>query len=317
MARQRFNEQAMGEHAQEMWREKQLVVFGAGYVGAALVDRALGGGAKVAALTRNLERAEALRARGAEVLVADIATPEAWIGQLDCRFDYVVNCVSGGGAGVDGYHRSYIDGLRSLLQWAEATNQEGRLVYTGSTSVYAQGEGQRVTEADPAIGRDERSAILVQAEALALGWPGVATVLRLAGIYGPGRHYLLDELRAGAIAIAGRAGHHLNLIHRDDVVGAIEQVLQAEAEAVDRQVFNVADDGPAPKGEVVHWLAQRLHRPAPTFETAAPGRRGLVPDRVIANDRLKRLGWRPSFANYRAGYEAILAETPPPQQEPG
>src|SRR5690606_32116299 len=121
-------------------------------------------------------------------------------------------------------------------------------------------------------------------------------VLRLAGIYGPGRHYLLDQLREGAGTLAGRGEHHLNLIHRDDIVTAILAAFTAPAH-VESGIFNVADDNAAPKAAVVQWIATRLCRPQPAFSgEPATGRRAVTPDRVIVSERIKRvLGWRPRY----------------------
>jgi nucleoside-diphosphate-sugar epimerase len=73
-------------------------------------------------------------------------------------------------------------------------------------------------------------------------------------------------------------------------------------------VFNVADDGAASKAEVAAFVAKKLGLPAPRFTgEPAQGRRRITPDRVIANDKLKRvLGWQPVYPSYREGYAALL-----------
>jgi nucleoside-diphosphate-sugar epimerase len=149
--------------------------------------------------------------------------------------------------------------------------------------------------------------VLVEAEELVMSLPksaGQRTVLRLAGIYGPQRHHLLEQVRSGEVA--GRGDHHLNLIHRDDVCASIWSALTAKA--ADGQIFNVADDGAAPKVEIVNWLAGKLGLPAPVFSGApAAGRRAVTPDRIIDNEKITRvLGWRPRYPSFREGYAAIL-----------
>jgi nucleoside-diphosphate-sugar epimerase len=131
-------------------------------------------------------------------------------------------------------------------------------------------------------------------------------ILRLAGIYGPGRHHLLEQIRAGEVA--GRGEHRLNLAHRDDIVSAILACFAAPV-AIRNEILNVADDGPAPKREVVTWLASALKVPEPKF-TNEPGRGrgGVTPDRVIANGKVRAtLGWRPRFPTFREGYENLLS----------
>jgi len=291
---------------------KRLVIFGCGYVGSALARAAAGGGASVEALTRNPEKAAALRAAGlAKVVVADLSAAD-WHGQIAGGAEYVVNCVSSGGA--DAYRQSYVGGMQSVLAWAaKGGSPVGTLVYTSSTAVYPQGEGAVVDESSPAEVATPNGAIIRESEALLQHAPAVAVrrhfILRLAGIYGPDRHHLLDQLREGRPLLGGSGDHRLNLAHRDDIVAAILACLWAPA-PVGNDVFNVADSTPALRAEVVAWLAERLGRPVPGFDGAASARRGGAPmsDRIISNAKIQRvLGWRPQYADYRAGYEKLLS----------
>lgn len=292
----------------EFFPGRRLVVLGAGYVGAEVARAGLARGLAVTALTRNPDKAAGLAAGGIGTVVADLASA-AWHDRVPADAEFVVNCVSSGGGGPEGYRRSYVDGMRSLLTWAQRANRAGTLVYTSSTSVYPQDGGVRVTEADSTVAAEGTARVLLEAEELARSWPGRAFVLRLAGIYGPGRHYLVDQLRSGAGVVAGRGEHHLNLIHRDDIVEAVFAALTAPA-TVDGGIFNAADDGAAPKAVIADWLAGRLGLPMPAFSgVPAGGRRAITPDRVIANDRIKSvLGWHPRFPTFREGYEPILKD---------
>lgn len=290
---------------------KRLVIFGCGYVGSAVAQAALAVGARVEALTRNPGKADALRAAGvAHVAVADLATTE-WHRELVPGADFVVNTVSSGGA--ENYRRSYVDGMQSILAWAAAGAEPvGTLVYTSSTAVYPQGGGVVVDESAAAPGSTPNGAIIRESEQLLESAPAAARrrafILRLAGIYGPGRHHLLDQLRAGTPTLNGSGDHRLNLAHRDDIVTAILACLKAPAD-VAGGIFNVADDAPARRAEVVQWLAARLGRPMPAFDGSTTARRGgaPMPDRVISNGRLQRtFGWRPQYADYRAGFAGLL-----------
>ena len=84
------------------------------------------------------------------------------------------------------------------------------------------------------------------------------------------------------------------------------------SDAIGSQVFNVADTAPALREEVVRWLAGRVQRAVPTFDGAPGARRGgePMPDRIISSGKIQRvLGWQPQYADYRAGFEAILASS--------
>jgi len=300
----------MSPDAHLFFRGKQLVVFGAGYVGGELVRQALALGLRVTALTRNPTRAAELSAMGAATIVADLAT-DRWHGQIAGGADLALDCVGAGGGGVDGYRRTYVEGLRSIFAWA-GTAPVGTFVYTSSTSVYPQTGGMKVTEDAPTTGVRDTAQVLMEAEDVVrtLG-DGVGRrwfILRLAGIYGPGRHQLLDQLRTGATELRGPGDQHLNLIHRDDICAAIWAAFAAPA-AIGSLIFNVADDGAATRAEVADWLAARLGRPPPRFAGEAPvGRARVAHDRLIVNERLKAtLGWRPRFPTFREGYENLLS----------
>ncbi|AOS45758.1 dTDP-glucose 4,6-dehydratase [Lacunisphaera limnophila] len=291
---------------------KRLVIFGCGYVGSALARAAVAAGATVEALTRNPEKAAALRAAGlAKVVEADLAAP-GWHPQIEGGADWVVNTVSSGGP--DQYWQSYVVGMQSILSWAGRAGQQpvGTLVYTSSTSVYPQGEGAVVDETQWAHGATPNGRTISESEVLLKNAPETAVrrryILRLAGIYGPGRHHLLDQLRAGATTLTGTGGHHLNLIHRDDIVAAILACLHAPA-TVGSEIFNVADLAPSRREEVVAWLCAQLGRPEPVFDGTTTARRGgaPMPDRIISSAKIQQeLGWRPQFPDYRAGFRVLL-----------
>ena len=284
---------------------KHVVVFGAGYVGGRLAKVALTAGAIVTVLTRNSTVAESLAAAGCEAVVADLATDD-WHPRI-LPGDYILNTVSSGRSGLAGYQRSYVAGAHSILRWAKDFSDRGHLIYTGSTSVYPQGEGQTVDETAPVEASDERSAMLIEAEQIHQEWEGRSTILRLAGIYGPGRHYLLDQLRDGMVQFPVGGDRHLNLIHRDDIVGAV-LAAWGTTSAVSNQIYNVVDDGRFTKNEIVTWLAEKLDHPGVSFDgIAVLGRRVGRPDRVFSNRRLRNeLNWRPTYPTCREGYSAIL-----------
>src|SRR5690348_1915979 len=124
---------------------KRLVIFGCGYIGSAVARAALAAGARVEALTRNPNKATALRQAGlSNVVVADLATAD-WHTAISGGADFVLNTVSSGGP--ENYRRSYVDGMRSILAWAaRGPRPVGTFVYTSSTAVYPQGGGASVDE---------------------------------------------------------------------------------------------------------------------------------------------------------------------------
>ena len=287
-----------------------VFIFGCGYVGTALAQYLLASGVRVGALTRNAEKATRLRALGLSQVIEGDLDSDDWHTAVTDHYDGVVNCVSSAGGGLAGYRKSYLEGQRSILRWAQSRRIQS-YVYTSSTSVYSQDGGVTVdessdTEAAPPTGRvvRESEAMLENASCLERWY-----VLRLAGIYGPGRHYLLDQLRAGTGEIPGSGDYALNMIHLDDIVAAICAALCGVA---DSGIYNIADDSPATKAAVLAHLAEQMDLPQPIFNPAIVSARlarrgGRMPHRYVSNAKAKAgLGWSPQYPSYREGYAALV-----------
>lgn len=287
------------------------MIFGCGYVGTALAEVLATIGLRVGALTRNAERAAALRKSGlAEVVQADLDGTD-WQRKLSGRYDAVVNCVSSAGGGIDGYRKSYVEGQKRIIEWAE-TQKLRSYIYTSSTSVYPQDGGVEVDEGADTSEAGSAGQVLLESERLIESnadrfdsW----AVLRLAGIYGPGRHFLLNQLKDGDGVIPGRGDYHINMIHCDDIVTAMLAALRSGSPS---GIYNICDDQPTTKEAVLLYLAQKLDLPLPRFDpdNVSPRlkrRGGRMPDRLILNQKAKaELGWQPRYPTYREGYATLL-----------
>lgn len=293
---------------------ESVMIFGCGYIGTALAKVLLDSGVRVGALTRNQSQAELLRTLGAkEVLRCDLHDKN-WPNHLQLSYQSAVNCVSSAGGGLLGYRQSYVDGQKVILDWAN-TQKLNNFIYTSSTSVYPQGEGVVVTEQMSTQDCSESALLLLESERIIQEQQSLFQnhyIFRLAGIYGPQRHYLLDQLKAGTSIIAGRGDYHLNLIHCKDAVNALLIALHTDIN-VESGIFNLSDGNPSFKNELVYYLASKLGVRQPVFDPNATSlrvrhRKGSMPDRIIANDKLiESFGWQPIFPDFRSGYEAILS----------
>ena len=292
---------------------ESVMIFGCGYVGAALAKKLLEASVRVGALTRNPEKASKLKQLGLSEVVVENLENTAWHRKLSGTYTAIVNCVSSAGGGLEGYRKSYVEGQQSILKWTEG-HAVKRYVYTSSTSVYPQDGGVEIDETMPAASASPTGKLLRESEqilAAASDRFDVWYVLRLAGIYGPGRHYLLDWLRSGETVIPGSGDYYLNLIHRDDIVSAICRLL-LKADPQDSGIYNLADDSPATKMEVVNWLAEKLGVSQPQFDPSQTSHRlqrrgGHMPSRRILNHRFcQTFDWMPKYPDFRAGYEQLL-----------
>lgn len=289
---------------------KHLFICGMGYLGQRVAQQALDRGMRVSGLTRSGEKVEALSGQGYKVIAADLVG-RRWYPEVPQSVDFVLNCVSAGGGGVEGYRRAYVDGMRSLLHWCEG-GFSGRLIYTSSTGVYPFSEGEVVTEETPFEPQSENAKILLQAENLLKDYgPTGWVILRLAGVYGPDRHYLLNQITSGKSEISGEGDIYLNLIRVEDVCSSIWKLWEAD-ENTQNTIYNVADNKPSLKREVVAWLAEKTGNPIPNFNPASSIRQrnlpnGKLPNRIVSNSKLRiRTGWQPEFSTFREGFEDLI-----------
>jgi nucleoside-diphosphate-sugar epimerase len=196
---------------------------------------------------------------------------------------------------------------RALLALAR---DAARLVYVSSTGVYGPGHGAWVDETWPVAPITESGRARAAAEAALAGAAVPWVALRAAGIYGPGRG-LVDRIRAGTYRVIGDGTSRVSRIHRADLVAAI---LAAAGSPVTGAI-NVADDDPAPIGEVADAVAARLGLPPPPRVPAAAVSAEvagmLTADRRIANRRLRdELGVALRYPSWRDGLAAELAPAP-------
>jgi len=285
--------------------DRDLVIFGCGYLGCTLAETAAKLGLHVHAVTRNPETARRLRRSGIAVFEGFLED-DGWHSAVPSAPACAVNCVGSFDRTVEGYHRSYVGGMESIARWS-LNGAPGVLVYTSSTGVYGSASGDVDEETEPGP-LSEKSRILFEAERMVVdgGLAGRWFILRLSGLYGPGRHQLLDRVRSGDSGLSREVDRRMNILHRNDACRAILDCLDAAPE-IASQIFNVTSDVAANRREMIRWLSGHVH--PDINENAAPvivcDR--TVPDRVVSNRRIREvLGWRPRYPDYQAGYKAIL-----------
>jgi nucleoside-diphosphate-sugar epimerase len=275
------------------------LIVGCGDVGSRLGVRLATAGWTVHGLRRSVAQLPAQILPVAGDLQSDVCPPAWPVGPLD----YLVYCVAAGESGEAGYRAAYVEGLRRTLGWlAQHGQRPKRLLFVSSSSVYGQQDGEWIDEASPAEAASYSGRIMREAEQLALHSGMAATVVRLTGIYGPGRQGLLKQVSQG-YRVATEPPLYGNRIHVDDAAGLLAFLLQADARgvALDDCYIGV-DDAPAPLHEVVSWLREQLGV-SHWVEQASVRRAG---SKRCSNARAKALGWQPQYASYREGYAAVL-----------
>jgi nucleoside-diphosphate-sugar epimerase len=277
----------------------RILIAGCGYVGAAAADFFHEREWEVEGWTASAQSATELSAKPYPIRAVDIADTSA-VATASRESDVVLQCASSGGGDAEKYRRVYLDGAQNLLRaFSSAT-----LLFTSSTSVYAQNDGDHVDEVSPAEPAHEKGRILRETEELVLAQSGI--VARLGGIYGPSRSFLLRKFLAGEAVLDHQDAHFINQVHRDDIVSALFLLAQHRAE-LKGQIYNVVDDHPVVAREVYEWLSSHLHRPLPRMGSGASSRKRGESNKRVSNAKLRALGWEPRYPNFAAAMsESIL-----------
>jgi len=286
----------------------KIAVLGCGYVGAEFARQAKAAGHEVLGVVRSEASRDKLRAEGIAAEAFDLYSGD-WA-LLPKQFDAVVYAASTGGGGPEAYALAYDVGVRRALSWARVVGAQA-FVFTSSTGVYRQDDGRIVDEESVVGGAPTADAILGGEGAVLSAGFARARVLRFGGLYGPGRHHLVDQLRRGDNVIGGRVDHFINYLHRDDAASSVLAALVAGP--LGPRVYNVGDGHPVTKETLACWIAERLGQPAPVFDPTAPAGPRVAkggrtqPSRIVATGRIRdELGWKPAFADVFAGLAPFL-----------
>jgi nucleoside-diphosphate-sugar epimerase len=288
---------------------ERVAILGCGYVGLEL-GRQLSSGHDVVGVRRSEAGLDAVESAGMEPVQADVTDPYSLAAVPDA--DWIVFAASSGGRGAEAAREVYVDGLETAIDhfWDRADPPE-HLVYTSSTGVYGDHDGDWVDESTPLDPQTEKTRVLAEAERIARERPaeygGHGTVARFAGLYGPDR-YRLDRYLEGPVT----AGY-LNMVHRDDAAGAVQFLLEADHRA---ETVLVVDDEPVEKWAFADWLAEQCDVPFPPKQTkderladdalSATARRRIRTSKRCSNALLRDLGYEFAYPTFREGYRAAV-----------
>jgi nucleoside-diphosphate-sugar epimerase len=205
--------------------------------------------------------------------------------------------------------------LRHYAQALAGAQRLGTIVYLSTIGVYGDHDGAWIDETTAPTPVTARSRARLDAEqawqALAARMGKPLAILRLAGIYGPGRNALVQVVNASAKRIV-KPGQVFNRIHVGDIAQAIQAAFNQRAGGI----FNLTDDEPTPPADPVVFAADLLDVEAPPEVPFAQAARTMSPmalsfygeSKRVRNDKLKReLGVRLNYPTYREGLRALFA----------
>lgn len=272
-----------------------LFVFGLGYSAQQLASRLIPAGWQVAGTVRSDAKAAALRALG---IAAQVWPGEGLVDVPDGAH-WLITLPPGK------------EGCPAALGMQACNRMKQSVTYLSTTGVYGDMKGGWVNEWSPVSPGSPRGAARVKAEGQ---WQaltgGRARLVRLPGIYGPGRS-AFDRLRDGTARRIVKEGQVFSRVHVDDIASGLEAlILRPEVTGV----FHLCDELPAPPQDVITYAAGLLGVAPPpeiAFEDAdlSPMAASFYAEcKRVSNARAKAaLRWRPAYPTYREGLAAILA----------
>ncbi|TQQ83412.1 SDR family oxidoreductase [Halonotius terrestris] len=288
-----------------------VAILGCGYIGIELGRQLTDAGHEVVGVRRSDSGCQAIEDAGFSAHQADLTDRDDIDALPDA--DWLVFAASSGGRGADAAREIYVDALSDVVEsYGTRASSPDRLVYTSSTGVYGDHDGEWVDEETPLDPTTDKTEVLAEAErvaredAAAHGIDG--TVARFSGLYGPDR-YRLERYLEGPVTEG-----YLNMVHQADAAGAVAYLLTEDL-ARDEVVL-VTDDEPADKWDFADWLAEQCGRDAPLKRTKAErlaegnlsdaGRRRVKTSKRCSNDYLRDLGYEFTYPTFREGYRAAI-----------
>lgn len=272
---------------------RRVLIAGCGELGTRLATLLAADGAQVYGLRRG-----ALACAGVETLRADLCADDGWP-TLPADLDAVVFCAAPEERTEEAYRALYVGGLRRLLARLDGKLAPfARIMFASSSAVWGELGGVWVDEETPPRPPTFNGRVLLEAEQLLDARAEDTVVVRLAGLYGPGRSLLLRRSRSGE-PVRDQPPNWTNRIHLEDAARAFAHLLALpDAEPL----YIGVDDMPAPEHEVLDWLAQRQGLPPPPRMVDPAGRA----NKKLSNRRLRLTGFDFLYPNYCAGYAALL-----------
>ncbi len=277
----------------------KLLILGGGFTGQRLAEAARALGAKVLCSRRTN------KSKGAD-FAFDSSTKQPPCDEIFQGTTHLISSIPPATNGEDPVLQILSSQLKNLsLEWVG---------YLSTTGVYGDCQGNWVSENDYAKPKQLRSKRRLECEKAwqASGLP--IQILRLPGIYGPGRS-AIDSIQSGKNKMVDKPGQVFSRIHVDDIVGAILHLINLQAKGNNPDIVNISDNLPTSNVEVLQYAAHLLgHDPPPiqSFEDASKHMNPMAlsfwqENRRVSNHRLcKELGYSLIHADYKSGLKACL-----------
>ena len=197
-----------------------------------------------------------------------------------------------------GYRAAYVDTMANVTDICQTLRSPPLIFFVSSTAVFHQDNGEQVDEHSSCLPHRFNGQRLLEAEQLLAGSGLPYCIVRYSGIYGPGRHRLIEQVRKQVHSTDAPNGW-TNRIHSEDCAGVLAHLIQLDNEQR-ANLYIATDDCPAPSLEVKHYIARTLGLGDAAETTPVSGGKRCY------NGALKASGYRFLFPSYREGYAAVI-----------
>lgn len=237
--------------------KEPIIIAGCGDIGLRVAVLALAAGHEVAGLVRSAASAARLRTLGAMAVTGDLDDSTQPVAHLPSAGATVIYTVPPPGGG------EYDPRVRVFCGSIEPGEEPRTLVYLSTTGVYGDQGGAVVTEATPPRAETSRAKRRLDAEQLLLAWGAHRQVriviLRVAGIYGPGR-LPLNRIQEGCPVLRDEDAPYTSRIHADDLARIC---LAAAAHGEHGEIFNICDGEVSTMTDYFNAVADAFNLPRP------------------------------------------------------
>lgn len=282
----------------EGMRMYTIMVVGAGYVGTSIGEYFVSKKQRVYGIVKSKASSVRLKEKGIEPLCFDLLASAGNVKIPPAHF--IVISLAPDERSDRAYELTYIEAVNNFLQAIQDNPRPYLVVYISSTRVWEQPSLEWVDEGTAAqpVSNQAKTLLMAERQVLTSGYPSL--VLRLSGIYGPGRNRI-ERFKSCEFRKAA-PDKFLNFIHLEDAVGSVASLFKSGEVG---EIYTGVDDEPILESVLYRWLAEALEvsYPASLFE------KGDLKGKRLLNNKLKSIGYKFKYPTFRQGYRDLLKKS--------
>ncbi len=268
---------------------QRILIAGPGYVGGLLAKELYATGVEV----HTISRSKKVLPDGIQQNFGDLSQRETYQ-NLAGNFSNVFYLAGADSRTEKDYQKVYLDGPELLITYIEESSKNSRLIFSSSTSVYGQNDGERVDEGSPTEPNSFSGKIILEAEKQILHRHRDSLIVRFSGIYGPNRDRLVrTSLNLENSDLVSTA--FTNRIHQSDCSRLLQHLISVPS--TDR-VFIGSDCNPAPRIEVINWIRKKNGLSQLHAKRKIPGEL----NKRCSNKKIIDSGFKFLHQDYQSGY---------------